>query len=93
MNCGELALAADDETDYIHGESMTKEAIKERVHAAPFIPFSVRLTDGRTCEVPGADYVSLSPTGRTIILYTDGGDGVRILDVALITEIITKSVD
>ena len=86
-----LALAADGGASYIHDESMTKEAIKERVHAAPFQPFAVRLPDGRTYEVPGADYVSLSPGGRTLILYTEDGEGHRILDVALITEIIAKS--
>jgi len=35
---------------------MTKEAIKEHVTAAPFRPFSVRLTDGRAYAVPGPDY-------------------------------------
>ncbi len=66
---------------------MTKEAIKERVTAAPFRPFSVRLTDGRSYPVPGPDYASVSPNGRLLTIYTDGGNGVKILDVALITEI------
>jgi hypothetical protein len=66
---------------------MTKEAIKERVEANPFRPFILRLTDGRSCEVPARDFVSLSPSGRTLVVYTPDGDGVRLLDVALITEI------
>jgi hypothetical protein len=65
----------------------TKEAIKERVTAAPFRPFSVRLTGGRSYPVPGPDYASVSPNGRLLTVYTDGGNGVKILHVALITEI------
>jgi hypothetical protein len=66
---------------------MTKEAIKEHVGAAPFRPFAVRLPDGRSYPVPGPDYASLSPNGRLLTVYTDEGNGVRVLDVALITEI------
>ncbi len=65
---------------------MTKETIKEYLQAAPFRPFTVRLTDGRPCEVPARDFAHLSPTGRTLVVFTGGGDGVRVLDVALITE-------
>lgn len=70
-------------------ESMTKEAIKQQVDANPFRPFTLRLTDGRSCEVPARDFVSLSPSGRTLVVYTPDGEGVRLLDVALITEIET----
>ena len=70
---------------------MTKQAIKEHVTAAPFRPFSVRLTEGRSYSVPGPDYASLSPNGRLLTVYTDGGNGVRILDVALITGIETRT--
>ena len=70
---------------------MTKEAVKGHVEANPFRPFTLRLTDGRTCEVPARDFVSLSPSGRTLVVYTLDGDGLRILDVALITEIEMKA--
>ena len=72
---------------------MTKEAIREHVHAAPFLPFAVRLPDGRTYDVPGPDFANLSPNGRTLVVFTDEGNGVRVLDVALITEISTKTAD
>ena len=68
---------------------MTKETIREHVNANPFRPFTLRLTNGRACEVPARDFVSLSPSGRTVVVYTADGDGVRLLDVALITEIET----
>jgi len=66
---------------------MTKEAIKQRLEAAPFRPFTVRLTDGRACTIPARDFASLSTNGRILILYTDNGNGVRLLDVPLIVEI------
>ncbi len=69
---------------------MTKEAIIEQIRGAPLRPFAVRLTDGRGYSVPGPDYASLSPNGRLLTVYTDGGNGVKILDVALITGIETS---
>ena len=70
---------------------MTKEAIKEQVECVPFRPFTLRLADGRACEIPARDFVSLSPSGRTVVVYTADGDGVRILDAALIAEIEAAS--
>jgi len=72
---------------------VTKEAIAERIQAAPFRPFAVRLTDGRSYAIPGPDYASVSPNGRLLTIYTDGGNGVKILDVALITEIEAAEAD
>ena len=66
---------------------MTKEVIKEYLEATPFRPFTARLTDGRPCEVPARDFAHLAPNGRTLVVFTAGGDGVRLIDVALITEI------
>jgi len=66
---------------------MTKELITEYLQATPFRPFTVRLTDGRPCEVPARDFAHLAPNGRTLIVFTAGGDGVRVIDVALVTEI------
>jgi hypothetical protein len=66
---------------------MTKEAVKEHLEATPFRPFTVRLTDGRPCEIPARDFAHLAPNGRTLVVFTAGGDGVRVIDVALVTEI------
>jgi hypothetical protein len=66
---------------------MTKEAIKQHLDAAPFRPFTLRLPDGRSCPVPARDFASLSPNGRILVVYTDEGNGVRLLDVALVVEI------
>ena len=66
---------------------MTKEAIKQHLEATPFQPFTLRLTDGRSCPVPARDFASLSPNGRLLVVYTDEGSGLRVLDVALVVEI------
>jgi hypothetical protein len=71
----------------ILSHTMTKDAIKEHLDAVPFRPFTVRLPDGRSCPVPARDFASLSPNGRILIVFTHEGDGVRLLDVALIVEI------
>lgn len=59
----------------------------------PFPAFSIRLTDGRTYSGPGSDYASVSPNGRLLTIFTEGGSGVKILDVALITEIENTEAD
>ena len=38
------------------------------------------------CEIPARDFDHLAPNGRTLVVFTAGGDGVRVLDVALLTE-------
>ena len=70
---------------------MTREAIRGRVHAAPFKPFSVRLADGEEFHGPSADHASLSPNGRLVTIYTHEGNGVRIVDVALIRSIAEQT--
>ena len=65
---------------------MTKEAINERVHAHPFKPFSLRLTDGTLLFVPHPDFIWLSQGGRTAVVST-GGENFKIVDMALVIAI------
>ena len=65
---------------------MRVEAIKEAAHAQPFRPFVIHLADGRFAEVPAADFVSINPGGRTVLVWTKEG-GFRVIDMPLITEI------
>jgi hypothetical protein len=54
--------------------------------ANPFRPFTLRLTDGRSFHIPHRNYVSMSPGGRTVIIYqTD--ESFSILDLLLVTEL------
>jgi hypothetical protein len=68
---------------------MAPDRIKKIINAVPFRPFTVELGSGKRVPVKHADYVSLSPAGRTLIVYDDD-DGMEILDVFLITSIDVK---
>ncbi len=65
---------------------MRLEALKEAVEARPFRPFVIHLADGRSASVPAADFVSINPRGRTMLVWTEQG-GFRVIDMPLITEI------
>lgn len=66
---------------------MSKEELNTAVKATPFKAFAVRLADGTQYQIPSADHASLSPSGRTLVVF--GDDGTRLIDVALILEIST----
>jgi hypothetical protein len=65
---------------------MTKEAIQSTLHAEPFKPFLLRLTDGSFIPVPLPDFMILSQGGRTAIVLTEG-EKFSIVDLALVTTI------
>ena len=52
----------------------------------PFRPFRVHMADGRSFPVPHPDFLSMSPTGRTVIIYPEDEE-FSILDLLLMTEI------
>ena len=65
---------------------MSVEQLRLAREAVPFRPFWVHLADGRSHPVPHRDYLSMSPGGRTVIVY-ESAEGGHILDSLLITEI------
>jgi hypothetical protein len=68
------------------GLRMTAEQLRTLRDAHPFVPFTIRMADGRTFRVHHRDYLSMSPTGRTMIVYRDD-DSFSILDLLLTTEL------
>ena len=64
---------------------MTIENVRELIHANPFVPFSLRLADGRTVPVVHADFVSSSPTGRVVHVFHGPEDASSFVDVLLVT--------
>ena len=48
--------------------TMTKEALSKAVLREPFRPFVLHVADGREVPVPQRDFVSMHPTGRTVIV-------------------------
>ena len=69
-----------------NGIEMRKDTIKEVLNAQPFQPFTVRMADGNAYLVPARDFVSLSPNGRTLVIFGEAGK-IKLLDSMLVTEI------
>jgi len=65
---------------------MIVELLRLAREANPFRPFTVHLADGRSHRVPHRDCLSMSPGGRTVIVYESDEAG-HILDSLLITEL------
>lgn len=65
---------------------MTAEQFRTMHKANPFRPFTIHLADGRTLPVPHRDFVSQSPSGRTIIVY-QSDEGFSVVDLYLVTEL------
>jgi hypothetical protein len=63
---------------------MTSTAIRQAIESGK--PFWLRSGDGTVIHVPTRDHVSINPSGRLLVVFTDN-DGARVLDVALITAI------
>lgn len=68
---------------------MTAESIRELLDAAPFVPFSVQLANGRKIRVAHPDFTLLSPGRRTLIVYSEG-EHFDMVDVMLITNVIVE---
>ena len=69
---------------------MTKEALNQAIHREPFQPFFLNVADGRALKVPHRDFISIHPTGRTVVVYGADED-LEIFDVMLITGIRPSS--
>jgi hypothetical protein len=65
---------------------MTAEQVRTMRDANPFRPFTIHLADGQTFHVPHRDFVSLSPTGRIIIVY-GANDSANVVDLYLVTSL------
>jgi len=70
---------------------MTTDELRNCRDAVPFQPFTIHMADGRTFRVQHRDFMLISPTGRTIIVYTSG-DIHSVLDTMLMTELSVEAV-
>ena len=69
---------------------MTIEQFRQVCHATPFRPFVLHLADGRDIPVKHRDYVAISPSGRTIMVYQPD-ESFNIIDLLLVTDIEVKN--
>ena len=65
---------------------MTVEQLKNVHGARLFRPFTVHMGDGRSFRVDHPEFLSRSPSGRTIVVQQPD-DGLSILDMLLVTEL------
>jgi len=47
--------------------------VRERLLAAPFVPFLIRTSDGREYSVPTADHAFITPRGNRVIVVANSG--------------------
>lgn len=66
---------------------MIASELKQLLQASPYRPFTVYLASEKAFAIRHADFASLSPTGKTLIVYHQNDDAFDILDVPLIARV------
>lgn len=69
-----------------YDECMTTEQFKATLHLQPFQPFTIRMADGRAFPVAHPDFIALSPSGRTVIVFQPD-ESYSALDLLLMSEL------
>ncbi len=65
---------------------MTIEQLRMFHKAQPFRPFTIHLADGRSVYVAHSEFLSHSPSGRTIVVYQPD-ESSEVIDLLLVTSI------
>jgi hypothetical protein len=65
---------------------MTTEQFKVLITAQPFRPFIIHLADGRQLAVKHREFLAMSPSGRTVIVYLPD-DTYEVVDLLLVTSL------
>lgn len=71
---------------------MTVEQLRNVHHALPFRPFTIHMGDGRAFFVRHPDFISHSPSGRTLVVHQDD-ESFSVLDLLLVTELEVHAPD
>ena len=67
---------------------MAPDRLRATLRTIPFRPFTVEVAGGKRVEIEHPDYASLSPSGRTLIVYGyPEDDAMEIIDVFLISNL------
>ncbi len=64
--------------------------VREKLHAQPFVPFTIHVADGRVFRVPTPDHAHVWPTRARVTVYAEDG-GQQILPGLLISGITVDS--
>lgn len=68
---------------------MSIKEFRDTYDAQPFVPFSLRLADGRAIMVHHREFAAISPTGRTVVVYQPDGS-YNLIDLLLVTDLEVK---
>ncbi|MCI0357865.1 MAG: hypothetical protein L0211_05175 [Planctomycetaceae bacterium] len=68
---------------------MTIEKFREVLDTKPFQPFTICLADGMAVPVVSREFVTPSPSGRTVVVFQPD-DRMSILDLLLVTKLVVE---
>lgn len=66
---------------------MTVERIRDLYSSHPFRPFVMHLADGRQLLLAHPEFLSFSPSGRTVVVHQPDDSLNIIVDLLLVTDI------
>jgi outer membrane lipoprotein SlyB len=66
------------------------DEIRKRMTHVPFIPFSVRTSDGQEYAVPTVDHAYITPRGNRVVVTDDKGT-VAVLGPLHINSVVEQS--
>jgi hypothetical protein len=52
--------------------------VRQRLEQIPFVPFSIRTSDGHEYAVPTHDHAHISPRGNRVVIFLDEGPAVLL---------------
>jgi hypothetical protein len=66
------------------------DEIRKRLQRVPFVPFSVRTSDGHEYSVPTVDHAFITPRGNRVVVVDDAGT-TAILGPLHINSVVEQS--
>ena len=61
--------------------------VRDVMNRQTFLPFQLRLADGRAMPVPHSDFITISPNSRRVIVFTPPDDAMSIPEPLLIVSV------
>ncbi|MFH1110038.1 MAG: hypothetical protein V1790_12720 [Planctomycetota bacterium] len=68
---------------------MTVEQLRNVHQAKPFHPYTLKVADGSRIAVRHPEFLSVSPVGRTVIVWQPDGS-FEVLDLLLVASILVQ---
>jgi hypothetical protein len=61
--------------------------VREAMTRQPFLPFQLRLADGRSLPISHPDFITVSPNNRRVVVFTPPDDAMSVVEPLLIVSI------